>query len=238
MRSRPAALAASLLAAAAAAALAPAAASAVPAIRVDRPCYADPSLREDRVHLSGSGFTPEKRYQVTLDGKALPGGTGNVGETGQIDGSFAAPDLSMVGKDVREHIYDLGVQEIEAPAVNAVTQFGVSRLSVGFRPTRGDPSSLRVTYALNGFSLQGRVTPSVYVHWIDPGGRLKRTSRVGTAHGPCGTIRASVRRRLFPFTPERGMWRLQFDTSRRFHKGRAHSPFLFYAISVAVRRLG
>jgi hypothetical protein len=236
MRYRSAALAACLLTAAAAPAVAPGAASAAPAIHVDRPCYADPSLREDRVHLSGSGFTPLTTYQVTLDGRELPGGTGQVGATGAIDGSFAAPDLSMLGKGVGEHVYELGVHEVrdpeaDAPVISAGTQFGVSRLS------RGNPSSLRVTYRMQGFSLGGRVTPSVYVHWIAPDGRLRRTARVGTALGPCGEIRASTRRRLFPFQPERGRWRLQFDTSRHFRKGHAHSGFLYYAIPVAVTRL-
>jgi hypothetical protein len=238
MRYRSAALAACLLTAA----VAPGIASAAPAIHVDRPCYADPSLREDRVHLSGSGFTPLTTYQVTLDGRELPGGTGQVGATGAIDGSFAAPDLSMLGKGVGEHVYELGVHEVrdpeaDAPVISAGTQFGVSRLSVAFRPARGNPSSLRVTYRMQGFSLGGRVTPSVYVHWIAPDGRLRRTARVGTALGPCGEIRASTRRRLFPFQPERGRWRLQFDTSRHFRKGHAHSGFLYYAIPVAVTRL-
>jgi hypothetical protein len=245
MRYRPAALAACLLITAAAPAVAPGGASAAPAIRVDRPCYADPSLREDRVHLSGSGFTPQATYQVTLDGRELPGGTGQVGATGRIDGSFAAPDLSMLGKGVGEHVYELGVHQVaepgadqvEAPVISAATQFGVSRLSVAFRPARGDPGSLRVTYRMQGFSLGGRVTPSVYVHWIAPDGRLRRTARVGTALGPCGEIRASTRRRLFPFQPERGRWRLQFDTSRHFRKGHGHSGFLYYAIPVAVTRL-
>lgn len=237
MRYRPAALAACLLTAAAAPAVAPGIASAAPAIRVDRPCYADPSLREDRVHLTGSGFIPQATYQVTLDGRELPGGTGQVGATGQIDGSFAAPDLSRLGKDLGEHIYALGVHQVDDPEVGAATEFGVSRLSVAFRPARGNPSSLRVTYRMQGFSLGGRVTPSVYVHWIAPDGRLRRTARVGTALGPCGQIRASTRRRLFPFQPERGRWRLQFDTSRHFRKGHAHSGFLYYAIPVAVTRL-
>lgn len=236
MRSRPAALAAFLLATAAA----PAVASAAPQIHVDRPCYADPTLRDDRVRLSGSGFTPAAIYQVTLDGRKLPGGTGTVGATGELSGSFAAPQLTS-GR--REHVYDVGVQEVPSmdvtvpgpPPVSAVTQFGVSRLVVGFHPPTGDPGSLRVTYRLNGFSLQGRVTPTVYVHWIRPDGHLERTARLGTALGPCGAIRASARRRLFPFVPGRGLWRLQFDTSRAFRKGRESSPFLFYAISVAVK---
>jgi hypothetical protein len=240
MRSRPAALAACLLTAL----VAPAAAAAAPSIQVDRPCYADPSLREDRVKLSGKGFTPEATYQVTLDGKELPGGTGTVGATGELNGSFAAPQLAAT---LREHVYDVGVKELPptdpaastdpaaAPLLSAVTQFGVSRLTVGFRPATGNPRTLRVTYWLNGFSLQGRVTPTVYLHWIRPDGHLERTNRLGTALGPCGAIGASARQRLFPFVPQRGRWRLQFDTSRAFRKGRRSSPFLFYAISVAVK---
>jgi hypothetical protein len=234
MRSRPAALAACLLATAAA----PAAASAAPTISVDRPCYADPSLREDRVKLSGKGFTPLAGYRVLLDGKELTGGTGTVGATGELNGSFAAPQLPP---SAREQVYAVGVEEIPStaegapPPLSAVTEFGVSRLTVGFRPATGNPATLRVVYSLNGFSLQGRVTPTVYLHWIRPDGHLERTAKLGTALGPCGAIRASARRRLFPFMPGHGLWRLQFDTSPGFRKGRKSSPFLFYAISVAVK---
>ena len=206
----------------------PAAASAAQ-IQVDRPCYADPSQRQDRVTLSGSGFTPNATYQVTLDGQPLAGGTGTVDATGGIAGNFIAPALA---KGSNEHVYTLGVQEgANAPT----TTFIVTQLFADFKPSKGDPKTLKVRFSLFGFSLQGQQSPPVYVHYIRPNGKLKKTYRLGTARGACGTIHRTTKRRLFPFSAERGRWRLQFDTAKRFRRGSSRSDFLFYTVGVDVR---
>jgi hypothetical protein len=218
-----------LVAVAGAFAAIPAAASAAQ-IMVDRPCYADPSQRQDTVTLTGTGFTPNATYQVTLDGQPLAGGTGTADATGGINGTFIAPSLA---KGANEHSYAVGVQEgANAPT----TSFLVTRLFADFQPSKGDPSSLKVRFSLFGFSLQGAQQPPIYVHYIRPNGKLKKSYRVGTARGACGTIHATMKRRLFPFGAERGRWRLQFDTAKKFRKGSSGSNFLFYTVGVDVRR--
>jgi hypothetical protein len=214
----------------AAAALAAGAASAGAAtIQVDRGCYADPSQRRDTVTLTGTGFTPNTAYQVTLDGQPLAGGTGTTDATGAVNGTFVAPSLA---KGATDHRYTIGVQE----GANAPTAFfRVTQLFADFRPSKGDPKTLKVRFSLFGFTLQGVDHPTVYLHYIRPNGKLKKTYKIGVARGACGTIRKSSRRRLFPFHAERGRWRLQFDTSRRFHRGTSKSSFLFYTVGVDVK---
>ena len=37
-----------------------------------------------------------------------------------------------------------------------------------------------------------------------------------------------ARKKLFPFNAERGHWKLQFDTHRRYRRGQAGANFLFF----------
>jgi len=200
-------------------------------IRVNRSCFADPSDREDTVQLTGSGFTPNAAYQVTLDGQPLTGGNGRTDAAGNVSGKFVAPSVGTVSRTARQHRFSLGVQE---GANQPVTSFTVSRLLASFRPATGDPTTLRVRFSLYGFSLQGGARPPIYVHYVGPSGRVARTTRLGTATQPCGFLRTK-RRRLFGFTPRRGAWRLQFDTRRRYTRGSARSSFLFYTVGVNVK---
>ena len=69
-----------------------------------------------------------------------------------------------------------------------------------------------------GFGLV-TANPIVYLHYVRPNGKLKRTIRLGRAQGVCGQIKRTARKKLFPFSAERGKWKLQFDTRRRYRKG-------------------
>jgi hypothetical protein len=55
----------------------------------------------------------------------------------------------------------------------------------------------------------GAGRPPISLTWIDPRGRLRRTVAIGRASGPCGRL-TTRRRRLLPFAPMRGTWRLRF----------------------------
>src|SRR5690349_14233099 len=95
--------------------LAPAAtplvAQADPVLTVDRPCYADPSVRSDTVQIKGTGFTPGKSYSVSLDGNALPGGAGTVASDGTVTGTLPVPSLDLAGKRKRVHSFVLQVSD-------------------------------------------------------------------------------------------------------------------------------
>jgi hypothetical protein len=223
------------LATAAFALAAPAAARAAD-IQVDRACYLED--KRSRVALSGAGFTPGETYKVTLDGTPLPGGVGRVDSTGAIAGTFAAPALE---EGVPEHRFVLGVTE--GPKTVATT-FSVTSFFADFRPSTGNPRSLKVRFSAYGLGLVQKdplapVTQTLYVHYVPPaGGGRAQTYRLGTLQGPCGRIKRTRRRRLFPFAPRQGQWNLQFDTNAVYRRGTSSAAFQYFSVGVKVRARG
>lgn len=220
MNARSTALAVTLALAAAV----PATASAAQ-IQTDDDCYED---NTGSVAVSGSGFEPNQPYQVTLDGKALPGGSGTTDAAGGIAGSFPTPELAADNV----HAYTLGVvQGANLPT----TSFSVTPFFADFNPGTGDPKKLHVRFKVFGFALVDP-HPTVYLHYVRPNGKVKRTIRLGRAQGACGTIKQTARKKLFPFHAERGAWTLQFDTHRAYRKGQG-ANFLYYRLGVNIRRI-
>ena len=203
----------------------PAAASAAQ-IQTDRPCYQD---NAGTVAVSGNGFEPNQPYQVTLDGQPLPNGTGTTDAAGGIAGSFPTPELA--GSSV--HAYTLGVvQGANVPT----TGFSVTPFLADFTPGSGNPKTLHVRFKVFGFGLVDRQPERLPA--------LRAPERQAQAHDPArqGARRlrpdqAHPRRKLFPFNAERGNWKLQFDTRRRYRKGVQGSNFLFYTVGVTIRRI-
>jgi hypothetical protein len=221
MTPRSSALAAALALAAAI----PAAASAAQ-IQTDRSCYQD---NTGTVAVSGNGFEPNQPYQVTLDGQPLPNGTGTTDAAGGIAGSFPTPELDRSSV----HAYTLGiVQGANAPT----TSFSVTPFFADFTPGSGNPKTLHVRFKVFGFGLVN-ANPIVYLHYVRPNGKVKRTIKLGRAQGVCGQIKRTSRKKLFPFNAERGHWKLQFDTHKAYRKGQAGSDFLFYTVGVTIKRL-
>ena len=207
----------------------PAAASAAQ-IQTDQACYQEPTKSATgTVAVSGNGFEPNQPYQVTLDGQPLPNGTGTTDPAGGIAGSFPTPELPGNGV----HAFTLGVvQGANAPT----TSFSVTPFLADFTPGSGNPKTLRVRFKVFGFGL---VTPNpiVYLHYVRPNGKLKRTIRLGKAQGVCGQIKRTARKKLFPFKAERGKWKLQFDTRKRYRKGKPGASFLYYTIGVTIKKV-
>jgi hypothetical protein len=212
------------------AAAVPAVASAAQ-IQTDEACYQEPTKASTgTVAVTGNGFEPNQPYQVTVDGQALPNGTGTTDAAGGIAGSFPTPELPGNGV----HGFTLGIVQ---GANTPTTSFSVTPFLADFTPGSGNPKTLRVRFKVFGFGL---VTPNpvVYLHYVRPGGKLKRTIRIGKAQGVCGEIKRTSRKKLFPFHAQRGKWKLQFDTRKRYRKGVAGSSnFLFYTVGVTIRRI-
>lgn len=214
----------------------PATAHAVPQIQVDRDCYLDTVVGGQRVapkiSLSGNQFTPNAQYQISLDGQPLSGGTDMFDGTGAFLGTFSTSPLA--GFDRRQKTWTVRVDE---GANTASTMFRTSDIYADFAPTRGNPAALRVRWTAYGFKLgQAAPTanPTVYLHYIRPNGKRRRTVTLGTATGACGHLKATAKRRLFPFRAERGLWKLQVDTNRSFRRGTARSPFIHYTVGVRI----
>jgi len=99
--------------------------------------------------------------------------------------------------------------------MSAQTNFTLTRRT-GFRiaDLAGATSALTGRFVVWGFSLSGVARP-LYLHYLTPSGRLRKTVWLGTTRGACGYLRTAVRR-VFPFTLSAGTWTLQVDTQQRY----------------------
>jgi hypothetical protein len=172
-------------------------------VQTDLPCY----LENRSVAVTGTGFTPGASFTVLRDSQAIGGGT--VGPDGSVTGSFTSGALET---NIAERAFDLTLTD---GTNQAGTKFSVSRFRAEFAPSRGNPATLRVRFSVFGFGRQGL---PVYLHYLRPDGRTVRTVLLGNTRSVCGGITRTRMRRLFPFRPGAGRWRLQFDTHKAFRK--------------------
>lgn len=87
----------------------------------------------------------------------------------------------------------------------------MSPLTASFSPQSGNPATLRVRWRILGMGPHR----GVYVHYVRPNGKLKKTLRIGTTDDVCGALKTGAIA-LFPFRYEFGLWTFQVDTSRRY----------------------
>lgn len=196
----------SILALAAFAALAAAAPPAnAAALRTDTRCYQE----QQEVVVRGAGFAPLSIVNVARNGKVFASAQADA--NGTFVGKFATP---VTPDEVRERLYRLTASDM----VNtAQTTYRSTKIFANFKPGSGNPATLRVRFTINGFGLVQRRS-SVYLHYVAPNGKARRTVRLGRAAGVCGRIARTRKRRLFPFKAERGKWILQFDTRKRYER--------------------
>ncbi len=188
---------------AAAATVAPAASAAT--IQTDTRCYQE----QQEVVVRGSGFTPLSTINVARNGTVFASATADA--NGAFAGKFATP---VTPDEVRERLYQLTATDM----INtAATSYRSTKIFANFKPDNGNPATLRVRFTINGFGLAQRRAP-VYVHYVSPKGKERRSVRLGTASGVCGRIDRTRKRRLFPFDAEPGTWILQFDTRRKYER--------------------
>jgi hypothetical protein len=219
------------LAVLAAAALAPAAASAASA-EVDRACYLQSA--KARVTITGSGFAPGRPFRVEIAGEPVEGASGTVDEAGVARTTFMPP---AVAREDTEGAFTVSLVQDD---ISADASFSVTRFLADFNPDVGKPATLKVRFSAYGFGLVqanplAPVARTVYVHYVDPAGKLRRTTRLGRTAGPCGHILKTAQQRLFPFKPRAGEWTLQFDTSATYRRGTTKSNFLYYARGIRIR---
>lgn len=197
--------AAALLAGALAAGAHPALAGAKAKIELAPGCY----LSKDRGKLTGSGFKPNATWTAKLGGDREIG-SGRTDDRGRLRANFTAPRYDgMSGtREIRLSVTD-------GPNV-ASTIFLMSPLVASFSPEAGDPARMRVRWRVLGIGPHR----GVYVHYLGPNDRLRRTVRIGTSDDVCGALKTGPIA-LFPFKgfPRRadfGTWTFQVDTTRKF----------------------
>ena len=214
------------LALACAAALVAAPAASAATLQTDAPCYQE----TQEVVLKGSGYTPLSTVTVARDGETL--GTAQADANGAFERKFATPELPA-GR--REEVSTLTATE----GVNSgTTRYRATKVFADFSPASGDPTRLRVRFSVFGFGLV-RPRATVYLHYVRRStGEARRTVNLGRVRGTCGVLRRTKLLRLFPFTPERGTWILQFDTVKRYERAtsRRTTPWVRKPVEVFTRR--
>lgn len=205
----------------------PASASAAQ-VSMDRACYFDNAGSTPQAQVAGSGFPAASTATVSVDGTPL--GQTAADAAGAFGGSFTVPPLFG---GLFEEQHTLGVL---AGGVAAQAAFSVSTIRGEFTPSSGNVKTLKVRFSVHGMNLAAP-KQTVYVHYIQPGGKLKTTIRLGIATGPCGHILKTKRMRLFPFTAKSGRWTLQFDPKKTYRRGTAQTPYPWATVGVRVRRI-
>jgi hypothetical protein len=168
-------------------------------------CYFNNSL----ARLSGSGFAPDSPITFTVNGNRI-----NQSVTSDSAGDVLVQYDPRRTKTERKVV----IRATDAEDTSASTTLYVTRK----RKVTADPDrapnvrTWEAVLRLFGFG-RGRA----YIHYRNPKGTLKKTVRLGRLHGPCGRLKTE-KRRVMPFdNPAFGVWRLQFDTHRRYRKDRA-----------------
>jgi hypothetical protein len=185
-------------------ALAPAAAAAEetedPAIRLKPRCY----LSGEEGLLTATGFTPNATWTARL-GRNRRLGSGSTDAEGRIRASFTAPTYRGTA-GTRELTLTVSDGELSAATILRMTP-----LTAGFSPRTGDPATMRVRWRVLGLAPRR----GVYVHYVRPNGKHRRTLRIGTAKSPCGSLKTGPIA-LFPFDFGYGRWTFQVDSSSRY----------------------
>jgi len=190
-------------------------------LATEKPCYQEGA----DVVVAGTGFFPARFVGVALDGRNL--GVAQTNEQGIFLNKIVAPSLPS---DQREHLHALAASD---GTNTAIKHFRATEVFAGFSPSKGRIGTLRVRFRVFGFGLY-KSDAKVYVHYVRPSGKVRRTVYLGEARGKCGHIRRTRRRLLFPFTPERGTWMLQFDTRKSYGKATDESTFAWFRRPVQV----
>jgi hypothetical protein len=191
--------------------LAPAAASAQgPTVGVDplRSCYRE----TETVNLLGSGFTPNATPNDSVN--ISRGATTLGGVPADASGAFSAT-LRLPGVPRGEQTLTYTATDIANPALVANFSLRVTAVEVGVRPRQGRPNRL-LRIRARGFFGGKRL----WAHVVRRGrpARTARNLRLGRIKGACKT--SSARRRIFPAGVAPGLYRVQFDTFRRYKPGR------------------
>ena len=194
-------------------------------LTTDTRCYQE----GQDVVLNGAGFAPDSPVTVSREGRPL--GSAQTDVNGAFQRKFPTDELPSGNE---EGVFNLTATD----ALNsAATRYRVTKVFADFSPGSGDPRRLRVRFSVFGFGLV-RQGATVYLHYVRrTTGRVRRTVRLGNVRGTCGVIRRTKERRLFPFTPERGTWILQFDTVSRYERAtsRRTTPWVRKPVEVFTR---
>jgi hypothetical protein len=165
-------------------------------------CY----LEGSRVLLPGSGYTPNQPVEFTRDGNPL--GTIMADASGSLLGDLMLPGFPSGQQELTYRGTDTA-----NPANFAEVTLLVTSLNVGVSPKNG-AAARRLTIKARGF-FGGK---TLWAHITREGGGARATAarnlRVGRLKGACKKV--SAKKRFFSASTRPGLYRIQFDTFRRY----------------------
>ena len=166
----------------------------------EKRCYA----HGENVNLVGSGFAPETDASISRDGSLL----GSL----PTDGLGAFHGTLTLAQPTGQRMKTYTATDGADPALTASDQIIVSAVRVGLRPNDGAPGRVMRINA-RGFT----TGKTLWAHVVK--GKRKRHIRLGRLKGACGRLK--TRRRLLKPDAALGVHTIQFDTFRRYRRGRA-----------------
>lgn len=182
-------------------------------------CYPE----QETLLLPGSGFTPNTRVDFSRNGVPMPVDPPIVADpAGGFSANLTLPEL-MSGQR------RLSYQAIDSasPTNTGEINLLVTATQVRVRPMGGEldrPLTIRARGFFGGKTL--------WAHVVRRGGKRARNVRIGRIRGACKKARA--RKQIFPARAAAGDYRVQFDTFRRYRRGRETQD----AFSVEISRSG
>jgi hypothetical protein len=171
-------------------------------LSADHACYPVDAIGR----ILGAGFLGSAPWTATLDGS--PAGSGTTAGDGTVDLELTAPEPSGSGN---EELLRLAVRDGTS---SATVDLRVSRTEATLSPSAGRPGSWRARIRAIGFG-EGA---AVWLHRVDPRGRVHSDQLLGTAAGACGGLR-SGRVLVLPRKARPGTWKLVVNTSPRRSAG-------------------
>lgn len=190
-----------------------AAQAAAATLTVNKPCYVNTlsarGPQAARMVVTGTGYIPGSTVNIaSTDGTVFKAVQANA--SGVIIAIVGAPTPSFSRPGSRA----LGLVATDQANTSIVggTFLKVADLAVATVPSKAKPSR-KVVWYFSGF----RPGQYVYGHYLRNGREVAR-ARFGRAKGVCGLVRVGAR--FFPGGHQRYRhYGLQFDDSRRYHRG-------------------
>ena len=175
-----------------------------------KPCYGD----GDSVNLLGTGFSPTTDPSDTSDHVTITRGSTFVGGL-RTDAFGAFNGVLGIRHDGARTARTYTATDLVDPSLTASTQITVSPVRVDLTPANGSPGRV-LTIKARGFTAGS----TLWVHVVR--GKSKRTIKLGSLKGACHGLK--TRKRLLPRNAPIGVYKLQFDTFRRYDGRKDERP--------------
>jgi len=176
-----------------------------------RPCYVTAGTaaqpQAEGVEIKASGFTPNSKVDLSMDGAPYPNGVGLQTDPAGALGALPPVPAPFIGEGSRD--FTITLTEQGNPANTATATAKTTALGVTVKPKKARPAE-KIRFRGSGFT----AAKSVYAHYVYKN-KVRRTVRMARRTGTCGSW--SVRARQIPVDdPGTGLWTVQFDQSKQY----------------------